>query len=169
MPYESIAEQQTMTGGYGAEFGRSLGGVVNMVSKRGTNEFQLAPTCSGRRIRCARSRRAPTTPTRWSRATWASCAGQLRGHAGQHGRLGLGRRRHRQGQAVRLRRVDLQQDRPGLLGHGAFPDQQQRVGEGRPDLAGEAGLGDQRRPPPRIHRDVGQAHHHDQDLYQHDW
>ena len=38
-PYESIAEQQTMTGGYGAEFGRSLGGVVNMVSKRGTNEF----------------------------------------------------------------------------------------------------------------------------------
>jgi len=39
VPYEAIAEQQTMTGGYGAEFGRSLGGVVNMVSKRGTNDF----------------------------------------------------------------------------------------------------------------------------------
>ena len=40
VPYEAIAEQQTMTGGYGAEFGRSLGGVVSMVSKRGTNEFE---------------------------------------------------------------------------------------------------------------------------------
>ncbi|MEG2942603.1 MAG: hypothetical protein RR969_13650, partial [Thermomonas sp.] len=27
------------TGGYGAEFGRSLGGVVNQITKRGTNEF----------------------------------------------------------------------------------------------------------------------------------
>ncbi|KAF1702770.1 TonB-dependent receptor [Pseudoxanthomonas suwonensis] len=40
VPYEAIAEQQTKTGGYGAEFGRSLGGVINMVSKRGTNEFE---------------------------------------------------------------------------------------------------------------------------------
>ena len=39
VPFEAIAEQETMTGGYGAEFGRSLGGVINMVSKRGTNEF----------------------------------------------------------------------------------------------------------------------------------
>ncbi|MDI9239413.1 TonB-dependent receptor [Lysobacter sp. LF1] len=39
VPYEAIAEQQVKTGGYGAEFGRSLGGVVNMISKRGTNEF----------------------------------------------------------------------------------------------------------------------------------
>ena len=27
IPFEAIAEQQTKTGGYGAEFGRSLGGV----------------------------------------------------------------------------------------------------------------------------------------------
>lgn len=40
VPYEAVAEQQIKTGGYGAEFGRSLGGVVNMVSKRGTNEFE---------------------------------------------------------------------------------------------------------------------------------
>ncbi|MCL1635322.1 TonB-dependent receptor [Luteimonas sp. SX5] len=39
IPYEAIAEQQIKTGGYGAEFGRSLGGVVNMITKRGTNEF----------------------------------------------------------------------------------------------------------------------------------
>lgn len=39
VPFEAIAEQETKTGGYGAEFGRSLGGVVNQVSKRGTNEF----------------------------------------------------------------------------------------------------------------------------------
>jgi len=39
IPFEAIAEVQTKTGGYGAEFGRSLGGVINMISKRGTNEF----------------------------------------------------------------------------------------------------------------------------------
>lgn len=39
VPFEAIAEQQTKTGGYGAEFGRSTGGVVNQISKRGTNEF----------------------------------------------------------------------------------------------------------------------------------
>lgn len=40
IPFEAIAEQQTKTGGYGAEFGRSTGGVVNQVSRRGTNEFK---------------------------------------------------------------------------------------------------------------------------------
>ena len=39
LPYEAIAEQQIKTGGYGAEFGRSLGGVINIVTKRGTNEW----------------------------------------------------------------------------------------------------------------------------------
>ena len=40
VPFEGIAEQQVKTGGYGAEFGRSLGGVVNQVTKRGTNDFK---------------------------------------------------------------------------------------------------------------------------------
>ncbi|MCL1635321.1 TonB-dependent receptor [Luteimonas sp. SX5] len=40
IPYEAIAEQQVKTGGYGAEFGRSTGGVINMISKSGTNEFK---------------------------------------------------------------------------------------------------------------------------------
>lgn len=40
IPFEAVAEQQVKTGGYGAEFGRSTGGVVNQISKRGTNEFK---------------------------------------------------------------------------------------------------------------------------------
>ena len=39
VPFEAIAEQQIKTGGYGAEFGRALGGVINQITKRGTNEF----------------------------------------------------------------------------------------------------------------------------------
>ena len=39
VPFEAIQEQQIKTGGYGAEFGRSLGGVVNQITKRGTNDF----------------------------------------------------------------------------------------------------------------------------------
>jgi len=40
LPYESIAQQQMLTGGYGAEFGRSTGGVVNIVTQRGSNEWK---------------------------------------------------------------------------------------------------------------------------------
>ena len=40
LPFEAIGQQQVKTGGYGAEFGRSLGGVINIVTKRGTNEFK---------------------------------------------------------------------------------------------------------------------------------
>ncbi len=40
LPFEAIAEQQVKTGGYGAEFGRSTGGVINIITKRGSNEFQ---------------------------------------------------------------------------------------------------------------------------------
>lgn len=41
LPFGAVAEQQVKTGGYGAEFGRSLGGVINLVTKRGTNEWQF--------------------------------------------------------------------------------------------------------------------------------
>jgi hypothetical protein len=40
LPFDAIAQQQVKTGGYGAEYGRSLGGVINLVTKRGTNEWQ---------------------------------------------------------------------------------------------------------------------------------
>lgn len=41
VPFEAIGQQQVKTGGYGAEYGRSLGGVVNIVTKRGSNEWQF--------------------------------------------------------------------------------------------------------------------------------
>lgn len=40
LPFEAIAEQQVKTGGYGAQFGRSLGGVVALTTKSGTNIWQ---------------------------------------------------------------------------------------------------------------------------------
>jgi outer membrane receptor for ferrienterochelin and colicin len=39
VPFEAIAQQQVKTGGYGAEYGRSLGGVLSVTTKRGTNEW----------------------------------------------------------------------------------------------------------------------------------
>ncbi len=38
--FDSIAQQQVLLGGYGAEFGRSTGGVVSLITKRGTNEWK---------------------------------------------------------------------------------------------------------------------------------
>ena len=38
--FDSIAQQQVLLGGYGAEFGRSTGGVVSIITKRGTNEWK---------------------------------------------------------------------------------------------------------------------------------
>lgn len=40
LPFEAIGGVQVLNGGYGAEFGRSLGGVVSVNSKRGTNEWK---------------------------------------------------------------------------------------------------------------------------------
>lgn len=40
LPFDAIGEQQIKTGGYGAEYGRSLGGVINLVTKRGSNEWE---------------------------------------------------------------------------------------------------------------------------------
>ena len=41
LPFEALSEQQVKTGGYGAEFGRSLGGAINMITKRGTNDWKF--------------------------------------------------------------------------------------------------------------------------------
>lgn len=38
--FDSIAQQQVLLGGYGAEYGRSTGGVISIVTKRGTNEWK---------------------------------------------------------------------------------------------------------------------------------
>jgi len=41
LPFDAIGSQQIKSGGYGAEYGRSLGGVISIVTKRGTNEWQF--------------------------------------------------------------------------------------------------------------------------------
>ena len=41
IPFEFYDQFQIKTGGYGAEFGRSTGGVVNAVTKRGTNDWRF--------------------------------------------------------------------------------------------------------------------------------
>lgn len=39
VPADGVGSQEVKTGGYGAQWGRSLGGVLSVVSKRGTNEW----------------------------------------------------------------------------------------------------------------------------------
>ena len=40
LPFDVIDQEQVLTGGYGAEFGRSTGGVINIVTKRGSNKWK---------------------------------------------------------------------------------------------------------------------------------
>lgn len=39
VPFDMYSQYQVKTGGYGAEFGRSTGGVINATTKRGSNEW----------------------------------------------------------------------------------------------------------------------------------
>jgi len=41
LPYGSIEQQETYTGGYGARYGRSSGGVISQIGKSGTNDWQF--------------------------------------------------------------------------------------------------------------------------------
>lgn len=41
VPFDAIGEQEVKTGGFGAEYGRALGGVINIATKKGTNEWQF--------------------------------------------------------------------------------------------------------------------------------
>ncbi|MEK8046145.1 TonB-dependent receptor [Ideonella margarita] len=40
LPFGAVGQAQVLTGGFGAEFGRSIGGVVNITTKSGTNEWE---------------------------------------------------------------------------------------------------------------------------------
>jgi hypothetical protein len=55
MPFGAIAQAEIKTGGFGAEFGRSVGGVVNIIGKSGTNNWEAGALVS-------------TTPNRWRSA-----------------------------------------------------------------------------------------------------
>jgi len=41
LPYGSIAQQETLTSGYGAMYGRSAGGVISQIGKSGSNEWHF--------------------------------------------------------------------------------------------------------------------------------
>lgn len=41
LPYGAIDQQEIYTGGYSAQYGRSDGGVINQIGKRGTNEWHF--------------------------------------------------------------------------------------------------------------------------------
>ena len=41
LPFGAIAQASILTGGYGVEFGRSIGGVVNITTKSGTNTWEV--------------------------------------------------------------------------------------------------------------------------------
>ena len=40
LPFGAISQAQILTGGFGAEFGRSVGGVINITTKSGTNTWE---------------------------------------------------------------------------------------------------------------------------------
>src|SRR5690625_1271934 len=46
LPYGSIAQQKTYTGGYSAKYGRSDGGVISQSGKRGTNQWHAGAQVS---------------------------------------------------------------------------------------------------------------------------
>lgn len=46
LPFGAIAQAQVLTGGYGVEFGRSIGGVVNITTKSGTNTWEAGAYAS---------------------------------------------------------------------------------------------------------------------------
>lgn len=46
LPFGAIAQAQILTGGYGVEFGRSVGGVVNITTKSGTNNWEIGALAS---------------------------------------------------------------------------------------------------------------------------
>jgi TonB-dependent receptor-like protein len=41
LPYGAIEQQQTFTSGYGAQYGRSIGGVINQIGKSGDNDLHF--------------------------------------------------------------------------------------------------------------------------------
>jgi hypothetical protein len=46
LPFGAIAQAQILTGGFGVEFGRSTGGVVNITTKSGTNKWEAGALAS---------------------------------------------------------------------------------------------------------------------------
>lgn len=67
LPFDAIEQQEVKTGGYSAEYGRSLGGVIGLTSKRGTNKWKggvgviYSPDSFNAKPRNVESRETPGT------------------------------------------------------------------------------------------------------------
>lgn len=46
LPFGAIAQATVITGGFGAEFGRSIGGVLNVTTRSGTNHWEVGASAS---------------------------------------------------------------------------------------------------------------------------
>lgn len=46
LPFGAISQAQVLVGGFGAEFGRSIGGIVNITTKSGTNNWEVGASAS---------------------------------------------------------------------------------------------------------------------------
>lgn len=46
LPFGAISQAEVLTGGFGAEFGRSIGGVMNITTKSGTNNWETGASYS---------------------------------------------------------------------------------------------------------------------------
>ncbi len=102
VPYAFYKEFQVKTGGYSVEFGRTTGGVINAVTRSGTNEFEF-----GGEITWEPDFLQATKP-----ATIPDILGAVR-RVQPHQLRRLRLRSHHQGQAVLLRAVRVPRLQPG--------------------------------------------------------
>ena len=61
VPYAFYKEFQVKTGGYSVEFGRTTGGVINAVTRSGTNEFEFGTEVVWEPYSCTGTRRTTST------------------------------------------------------------------------------------------------------------
>jgi outer membrane receptor protein involved in Fe transport len=60
VPFDFYKSIEVKTGGYPAEFGRATGGVINAVTKSGSNDFKFAVHGNFELDACAKTRRTAT-------------------------------------------------------------------------------------------------------------
>lgn len=73
---ESVAEMQVLSGAYSAEFGRAAGGIINVISRSGSNELHVSGMGLYRPLET--SARSPLARVR-AEQTWWMVAGNLSG------------------------------------------------------------------------------------------
>ncbi|MCR6495463.1 Plug and carboxypeptidase regulatory-like domain-containing protein [Thermomonas sp. S9] len=161
LPYQAIEQQETFLGGYSAKYGRSDGGVISQIGKRGTNDWHFG----GQVTYIPKSLRGTqkdiyfpnlSLPSGYSYED-SSLPGTLfqRGKettSWSHSLHRLRQRSHHQGPPVLLRVGRVEPHR----GHhasveaslGDAPDRQHHQ---ESEAVRQAGLVDHRQPPSRIH------------------